>query len=57
MSKNTLEHEIGELVIIAVNVLGWIVLATILTLGLVGVIRSLVPFPGDTQEVTIEQAE
>ena len=48
---------LGELVVSAVNTLGWLVLATILIVGMAASIRYLLPVPADTQEVTIEQAE
>jgi len=47
-------HEIGELVIILVNILGWFALAAILLTGIFNVAYYMVPI---SQEVTIEQAE
>ena len=48
------EHEIGELVVILVNILGWFALAAILITGIYNVAYYMVPA---SQEVTIEQAE
>ena len=47
------KQEIGEMIVILVNILGWFVLAITLVVGTWNVVEYLVP----TSEVTIEQAE
>ena len=53
---SSVHTEIGEVVVILVNVLGWFVLATTLIVGMVNIARFLTPTI-DIEEVTIEQAK
>lgn len=51
----TAYHQVGEAVVVVVNIIGWLVLATTLFWGLMSMLMTA--FPGNTEEVTIEQAE